>query len=81
MQSSLILGGKGVRTRGDITLSILLNSQVATVWWKIVCSMFLPTKYLTDVTRDRVVLVYMLMKGMPINVGPILQQNFDEVSE
>uniref|UniRef100_M1DRM7 Uncharacterized protein n=1 Tax=Solanum tuberosum TaxID=4113 RepID=M1DRM7_SOLTU len=26
-------------------------------------------------TRDRVVLVYMLMKGMPINVGEILRQN------
>ncbi|TMW87778.1 hypothetical protein EJD97_019496 [Solanum chilense] len=42
---------------------------------EIVCSVFLPAKDLTDVTRDRVVLVYMLMKEMPINVGAILRQN------
>ncbi|KAG5580800.1 hypothetical protein H5410_051427 [Solanum commersonii] len=38
-------------------------------------SVFLPAKHLIDMTRDRVVLVYMLMKGMPINVGAILRQN------
>uniref|UniRef100_M1DYX5 Putative plant transposon protein domain-containing protein n=1 Tax=Solanum tuberosum TaxID=4113 RepID=M1DYX5_SOLTU len=48
---------------------------VARVWLKLVCSVLLPVKHLTEVTRDRVVLVYMLMKGMPINVGAILRQN------
>ncbi|KAH0708909.1 hypothetical protein KY290_010426 [Solanum tuberosum] len=42
-------------------------NKVARVWLKIVCSVLLPAKHLTDVTRDSVVLVYMLMKGMPIN--------------
>ncbi|KAG5614215.1 hypothetical protein H5410_014039 [Solanum commersonii] len=37
--------------------------------------MLFPAKHLTKVTRDRVVLVNMLMKGMPINVGAILRQN------
>ncbi|KAH0712066.1 hypothetical protein KY289_008025 [Solanum tuberosum] len=50
-------------------------NQVARVWLKIVCSVLLPAKHMTEVTRDRVVLVYMLMKGMPINVGAILRQN------
>ncbi|KAH0763513.1 hypothetical protein KY290_019586 [Solanum tuberosum] len=50
-------------------------NEVARVWLKIVCSVLLPAKHLTEVTRDRVVLVYMLMKGMPINVGVILRQN------
>ena len=45
------------------------------MWLKIVFSVFLPSKHLTDVTWDRVVLVYMLMKGMPVNVGAILKQN------
>ncbi|KAG5577046.1 hypothetical protein H5410_057180 [Solanum commersonii] len=57
------------------TLHFANFNQVARVWLKIVCSVLLLAKHLTDVTRDRVVLVYMLMKGMPINVGAILRQN------
>ncbi|KAH0761200.1 hypothetical protein KY290_017273 [Solanum tuberosum] len=57
------------------TLHFANFNQVARVWLKIACSVLLPAKHLTDVTRDRVVLVYMLMKGMPINVGAILRQN------
>ncbi|KAG5594110.1 hypothetical protein H5410_035342 [Solanum commersonii] len=57
------------------TLNFANFNQVVRVWLKIVCSVLLPAKHLTDVTRDRVVLVYMLLKGMPINVGAILRQN------
>ncbi|KAH0758007.1 hypothetical protein KY290_021500 [Solanum tuberosum] len=57
------------------TLHFANFNQVAKVWLKIVCIVLLPSKHLTEVTRDRVVLVYMLMKGMPINVGAILRQN------
>ncbi|KAG5591445.1 hypothetical protein H5410_041959 [Solanum commersonii] len=38
-------------------------------------SVLVPAKHLTEVIRYRVVLVYMLMKGMPINIGAILRQN------
>uniref|UniRef100_M1E149 Putative plant transposon protein domain-containing protein n=1 Tax=Solanum tuberosum TaxID=4113 RepID=M1E149_SOLTU len=57
------------------TLNFANFNQVSRVWLKIVYSVLLPAKHLTEVTRDRVVLVYMLMKGMPINVGAILRQN------
>ncbi|KAG5572506.1 hypothetical protein H5410_062272 [Solanum commersonii] len=50
-------------------------NPVARVWLKIVCSVLLLAKHLTEVTRDSVVLVYMLMKGMHVNVGAILRQN------
>ncbi|KAG5600906.1 hypothetical protein H5410_032276 [Solanum commersonii] len=50
-------------------------NQVTRVWLKIVYSVLLPAKHLTKVTMNRVVLVYMLMKGLPINVGAILRQN------
>ncbi|KAG5599813.1 hypothetical protein H5410_031183 [Solanum commersonii] len=39
------------------------------------CSTLLPCKHTTDVTRERVVLVYRLMKGLLVNVGAILKQN------
>uniref|UniRef100_M1DNL5 Putative plant transposon protein domain-containing protein n=1 Tax=Solanum tuberosum TaxID=4113 RepID=M1DNL5_SOLTU len=48
---------------------------VARVWLKIVCAMLLPAKHLSKVTRHKVVLVYMLMKGMPTNVRAILRQH------
>uniref|UniRef100_M1DN14 Putative plant transposon protein domain-containing protein n=1 Tax=Solanum tuberosum TaxID=4113 RepID=M1DN14_SOLTU len=57
------------------TLHFANFNQVARVWLKIVCSVLLPAKHLTKVTRDRVVLIYMLMKGMPINVRAILRHN------
>ncbi|KAG5594233.1 hypothetical protein H5410_035465 [Solanum commersonii] len=57
------------------TLHFANFNQFARVWLKIVCSVLLPAKHVTEVTQDRVVLVYMLMKGMPINVGAILRQN------
>ncbi|KAH0655820.1 hypothetical protein KY285_030702 [Solanum tuberosum] len=47
----------------------------AHIWLKIVCSTLLPCKHATNVTRERVVLVYRLMKGLPVNVGAILKQN------
>ncbi|KAH0714899.1 hypothetical protein KY284_007804 [Solanum tuberosum] len=43
------------------TLHFANFNQVARVWLKIVCSVLLPTKHLTE--------------GMPINVGVILRQN------
>ncbi|KAG5581406.1 hypothetical protein H5410_052033 [Solanum commersonii] len=57
------------------TLHFANFNQVARVWLKIVCSVLLPAKHLTEVTRDKVVLVYMLMKGMLINVVATLRQN------
>lgn len=47
----------------------------ARVWLKIVCSTLVPKKHMTDVTRERVVLIYHLMKGLPVNVRAILRQN------
>ncbi|KAH0679695.1 hypothetical protein KY284_020780 [Solanum tuberosum] len=59
------------------TLHFANFNQVARVWLKIVCSVLLPAKYLTEVTRDRVVLVYMLMKGMPIKDPGIEEEAMD----
>jgi len=47
----------------------------ARIWLKIMCSTLLPCKHMTDVTRERVVLVYRLMKGLLVNVAAILKQN------
>ncbi|KAG5599531.1 hypothetical protein H5410_030901 [Solanum commersonii] len=59
----------------DIQHTLCGVESTARVWLKIMCSVLLPAKHLTEVTRDRVVLFYMLRKGMPIIVGVILRQN------
>ncbi|KAG5631624.1 hypothetical protein H5410_003341 [Solanum commersonii] len=38
-------------------------------------SVLLSWKYTSEVTKDKIVLVYILMKGMPVNVGSLLRQN------
>lgn len=47
---------------------------VARVWLKRVYSVLFPANNFSKVMRDRVVLIYMLMKGMPINVRAILSK-------
>ncbi|KAH0767859.1 hypothetical protein KY285_003730 [Solanum tuberosum] len=49
--------------------------NMARIWLKIMCSTLLPCKHTTDVTRERVVLVYRLMKVLPVNMRAILKQN------
>lgn len=58
------------------TLHFANSNHVDSVWLKIVCSMFFLAKHLTDVTRDMVVLVYMLMKGIPIHVRAIFRKKY-----
>uniref|UniRef100_M1DNS8 Putative plant transposon protein domain-containing protein n=1 Tax=Solanum tuberosum TaxID=4113 RepID=M1DNS8_SOLTU len=46
------------------TLHYANLNQVARVWLKIVCSVLLLGKHTSDVTKEQVVLVYMLMKDV-----------------
>lgn len=56
------------------TLQYAHLNQETWVCLKIVCSVF-PSKHTSDVTWDRVVLVYRLMKGMQVNSGSVLRHN------
>uniref|UniRef100_M1DA89 Putative plant transposon protein domain-containing protein n=1 Tax=Solanum tuberosum TaxID=4113 RepID=M1DA89_SOLTU len=79
-QESKYLGDEyvdeGVRDTGHhLTLHYGHFNLEARIWLKIVCSTLLPCKHTIDVTRERLVLIYGLMKGLPVNVGDILKQN------
>uniref|UniRef100_M1DRI3 Putative plant transposon protein domain-containing protein n=1 Tax=Solanum tuberosum TaxID=4113 RepID=M1DRI3_SOLTU len=71
---SIARWGRSNNTKRHSTLHFANFNLIARVWLKILCCVLLPAKHLTEVTRDRVVLVYMLMKRMPINVEAILRQ-------
>jgi hypothetical protein len=49
-----------------------LNKE-ARIWTKIVMHSLIPGLHFTEVTRDRVCLVYAFMKGIEINVGAVIK--------
>ncbi|MCD7462704.1 hypothetical protein HAX54_049138 [Datura stramonium] len=49
-------------------------TREARIWLRIVCACLVPEKYMTHVTWERVCLVYVLMTGIPINVGPQIEE-------
>jgi len=48
-------------------------NRVARVWLKIVINCLIPGLHFIEVTRDRVCLVYALMKEVPIYIGAVLK--------
>ncbi|KAG5611121.1 hypothetical protein H5410_022402 [Solanum commersonii] len=48
-------------------------NREARVWLKIVMNCFIPGLHYTEVTRDRICLVYALMKNVPINIRAVLK--------
>ncbi|KAG5580476.1 hypothetical protein H5410_051103 [Solanum commersonii] len=48
-------------------------NRKARVWLKIIMNYLIPGLHFTEVTMDRVCLVYALMKDVPINIGPVLR--------
>lgn len=63
-----------------LTLHYVNFNLEARIWLKIMCYTLLPCKKTIDVTRGGVVLIYHLMKGLPVNVGAILKHNMLKVS-
>ncbi|KAK4731410.1 hypothetical protein R3W88_024398 [Solanum pinnatisectum] len=49
--------------------------QETRVWLKVVMNCLIPCLHYTDITRDRVCLVYALMTGMEINIGAIIKSS------
>ena len=55
-------------TRGDLT-------EEAKVWFYFIKSVFLPSKHLSTVRRDKEILLHALLKGYKINVGKIIEKS------
>ena len=45
------------------------------VWHHFICARLVPTKHLSEVTKERAALLYAIMTGKKINVGRWIQQN------
>ncbi|MCE0480557.1 hypothetical protein HAX54_037524 [Datura stramonium] len=57
------------------TLSFSYLTKEARAWVNLVCIVLLPGTHTTEISRERVVLVYMLMNGLPTNFGAVLGEN------
>ena len=47
------------------------------VWHHFICARLMPTMHLSEVTEERVVLLYGIQMGLKINVGQWIQSNID----
>lgn len=50
-------------------------NREAHIWLKIVVHNLIPSLHFTEVTRNRVYLVYVLMKDLEVNVGAVLKSS------
>ena len=61
-------------SRGDLT-------EEAKVWFYFITFVLFPSKHLSTVRRDEVILLYALLKGYKINVGKIIENSILSYSE
>ncbi|KAG5590955.1 hypothetical protein H5410_041469 [Solanum commersonii] len=64
---------KHITKRFHQSLSYAQMSRETRVWLKIVVNFLIPGLYYTDITRDRVCLVYALMTNTELNIGVVLK--------
>lgn len=53
-------------------------TPIARVWVKFLKSRLMPTTQTTTVSQERLVLLYLLVRGLPIDVGTILEREIRE---
>ena len=72
-----IEGASWVNEEGRVVNMIDLKS-IAKVWVKFLKSRFIPTTHTTTVSQERLVLLYVLIRGLPIDVGSIIEKEIRE---
>ena len=68
-----IEGASWVNDEGRVVNRIDLK-PIAKVWMKFLKSKLMPTTHTTTVSQKRLVLLYVLVKGLPIDVGSIIEK-------
>ena len=72
-----IEGASWVNEEGNVVNRIDLK-PVAKVWVKFLKSRLMPTTHTTTVSQEILVLLYVLVKGLPIDVGSIIEKEIRE---
>ena len=49
-------------------------TPIAKVWVKFLKSRLMPTTHITTISQERLILLYVIVKGLPINVGNIIEK-------
>ena len=68
-----IEGASWANKEGRVVNRIDLK-PIANVWVKILKSRLMPTTHTTTVSQERLVLLYVLVRGLPIDVGSIIEK-------
>ncbi|KAH9801445.1 hypothetical protein KPL71_001039 [Citrus sinensis] len=72
-----IEGASWVNEEGRVVNRIYLK-PIAKVWVKFLKSRLMPTTHTTTVSQERLVLLYVLVRGLPIDVGSIIATEIRE---
>ena len=73
----IIEGASCVNEEGRVVNMIDLK-PIAKVWVKFLKSRLMPTTHTTTVSQERLVLLYVLVRGLPIDVGSIIAKEIRE---
>ena len=77
LKTLMVEGSSWLNEEGIVVNRIDLK-LVAKVWIKILKSQLIPTTHTTTVSHERLILLYAILKGLPIDVGKIIWREIRE---
>ena len=77
LKTLAIDGGSWANEEGRVIIKINLK-PIAKVWVKFLKSRLMPTTHTTTVSQERLILLYVIVKGLSINVGAIIEGEIRE---
>ena len=77
LKTLMVEGSSWLNKEGRVVNRIDLK-LVAKIWAKFLKSQLIPTTHTTTVSHERLILLYAIIKGLPIDVGKIMEREISE---
>ena len=75
---TLTVEGSSWLNKEGIVVNRIDLKLVAKIWAKFLNSQLIPTTHTTTVSHERLILLYAIIKGVPIDVGKIMEREISE---
>lgn len=77
LKTLTVVGSSWENDEGQVINRIELK-PITKVWVKFLKSRLMPTIHTTTVSQERLILLYVILKGLPIDVGTIIEREIRE---
>ena len=74
LKTLTVEGSSWLNEEGRVVNKIDLK-QIAKVWVKFLKSWLIPITHTTTVSHEKLILLYVILKGLPIDVGKIIERD------